>query len=217
MQEIDFLPERYREKHARRKARLIQVSILVIFALSVTAAAAGQLALRKSIEADLTRVQPYYTQAMSHHAELNDLRNRLLRAEEVAELYSHLQQHWPRTQLLAAVVEAMPESVALTELTIGIQAPPRAETRSVVNKSKAQADAQLSDAGRDLRDLRERIDGQVSVVDITGRSRDAAELHAFVAKLDQHPLIQSAKLESLESGTDGEEGTFVVRLTVRPD
>jgi hypothetical protein len=216
MQQIDFLPGRFLEKRARRRARFFQAAALALCLAGVAGAAVGQMVLRQSVQRELRDIEPRYALAVSRQAALDELARRLREAEEAADLYTYLQHPWPRTQLLAEIVEHLPASIALTELTIATQVTQKAPASSGHVRLAPAATEDLSPARHDLRDLRELYDRQKAVTEISGRTRDVPQLHAFVGQLAGRPLFLSAKLESLEVQDDAGTARFLVRIIVRP-
>ena len=216
MRDVDFLPARFQEQQARRKARFWQLSALALCLFGIAAAAGGQIALRQSILQDLQRIQPRYARAHARHAALRELAGGLREAEEAAQLHTYLHHPWPRTQLLAEISGQLPPSIALTELAIFLQPLRRAAASSGHIQLGTPTADNLSPARRDLRDLQEKYDGQRELIEVSGLTRDTAALHQFVVRLAERPLFLSAKLESLEVQADANMASFLVRVHVRP-
>ena len=216
MQQIDFLPTKYRERDAVQKGRIWQLVVLLAFAAGVSSAAIGQYTLRKTVESELLGIEDRHATAERKQAEVNELQQKLAESKEVAALYTYLKFPWPRTQLISQIVDSLPEAIALTELTIGNADVRAAPTRKPPPTAEEAADEQSSPAHRDLSDLRKQHDLRDTRVELTGSAEDIVALHAYVAQLGQSPLFQSAKLDSLESRPEDGVSTFLVRLVVTP-
>ena len=219
MKDIDFLPLRYHEQRALRKAKLWQLAVVVLFGLAVCSAAAGQYAIRRGLKRQMASAAARHGDAEVKLAQVSALRLKVDAASEEAELVTHLRSRWPQTQLLADIVRHLPESLVLTELTIAEQ-----KTRVSPQVIPLVGDASPSDqtpARRDLDQLRKEHDAQRTVILLNGIARDGRDLHAYVATLRRGALYEQAKLESMESvgAEESERGaaaSFLVRVLVLP-
>src|SRR5262245_63954798 len=125
MKNIDFLPEIYKQQRVQRRARTWWCTVAGIFATAILTASCYQWMIRRGIHLELQEAEPKYAQALKREAELQLVRQEISRAEEVASLYAYLAHSWPRTQLLAAVVRPLPDSVRLSEVTISFEMLPQ--------------------------------------------------------------------------------------------
>jgi len=217
---IDFLPDIYRHRRALRHARLCWMGVGLLFALVIAAAASGQWYFRASLAAQLQVVEPLYAQAVSRQAELVQLESDKGSAEEMAALYIYLSYPWPKTQLLAAVAEAMPQSIQLTDLHVLDQT--AAGSRPAggdANTSSAEGDKTAKPTAKSvLAKIRVEHDHQQTVLEISGQAPSDKEVHEYVDALSKSPLLVSASLRGLESGgAENATGSrFQIRAVVRP-
>ncbi len=220
MQQIDFLPRRFHEQVAARRARIWRVTLLVSFGLVVCLAGTGQYLFYRSAKADLEGVFSQHAAAVDKAAKLAQLQRDLDEARQFAALYTYLQHPWPRSQLLAAVTRNLPASVTITELSVSDEIQPALAAGGAA-QVPAAAEQETPDqaARRDLHALRGRHDTTRCVVQLTGVTTDAAALHLFVMVLGNSSLFAEAKLDSLEAirgGKDRHISRFLVQLVVRP-
>jgi Tfp pilus assembly protein PilN len=216
MKDIDFLPSRYRERTAQRRARLWRGLILCCLTAFVGAVALAQLALQRPIEQQLAVVNTQYPAAVAAATRSDILEKELTEIDAFAAVYTYLRHPWPATQLLAGLTDPLPDSVVITEITLDRK--PAANTPAAElpgNPIQTATEA----AKRDLARLRSLHDGVVPAVHVTGITSDATSLHGYVSKLAPSPLFKAAKIESLEavasdSGINGSR--FELRLLVRP-
>lgn len=219
MKSIDFLPDVYRQARADRSARRWWCTIAGVFAVAILSAAVSQWMLRRSIERELAEVAPKYADALQREAELALVRQEIVRAEEVAELYTYLSHPWPRTQLLASIVRPLPQSVRLTEVTIGYESLPAGPPITPASSAPSGDKSALSPARADLLQLRSECDARQPILSITGTASVLAELHAYVDRLGKSPLVAAAHLKGLEVSADRRaagECRFQLHVVVRP-
>lgn len=218
MKDIDFLPARYRERSAQRRARIWRGLMLVCLAGFVGVIALAQLAMRRPIDRQLTAISIQYPAAVVAAAQADQLQKDLVEIEQFAELYTYLRHPWPVTQLLAKLTEPLPDSIVLTEITFDRKpgqnvAPPPAGQPNTPAASAAEA------AKRDLDRLRSSQDSVVGTLHVIGMTTDPSNLHGYVSRLAPSTLFKSARIESLEAVTSeaGISGSrFELQLQLRP-
>jgi hypothetical protein len=224
--EIDFLPARYREECAQRKTHFLRVLSSVVFALVLLACAGWQWNAGRKLTLELEAIAPIHERAHERTVQLTTLKNELAAASDRAELLTYLRHPWPRTQLLAAVIEPMPESIKLSELTIGRPEEeeanaglPSQNTRQTAGGESAAAktNVTLSPTQADLKQLRLEFDARTTVVQMAGETTDVSELHEYLGQIALHKLILKAELRSIESGgRDSLATLFRARIELRP-
>jgi Tfp pilus assembly protein PilN len=221
MKNLDFLPEIYRQQHRQRAARRWWCAVAAVFAASISVAAGSQWWIRRGIERELADVESKFAEALKRNVEFARLQEEIVRAEEVAELYTYLAHPWPRTQLLAALVRPLPDSMRLTELSITFEmlpaeAPPsRAGEKGMPPAAKPEP----SLAVKDLQTLRQECDQRQTVISLAGVADDVNELHGYVEQLGKSPLFAAAHLKGVESAAQGSEAghsRFLVHVVVKP-
>lgn len=222
MQNIDFLPVEYRQKHARRQSTPWRVVVVVGFAVLVVTAAVGQYGRRHMIEQELAKLAPYYETAVNQNNQLAECQLKLQEVREFAQLYTYLRHPWPRTGLLAAVGAPLPDAVTLTEVRIAAE---DAEGR-LSNDRRSRADKKAEDekraalppAVRDLQRLQAKCDEAPTRVFLFGTTTDSAAVHEFLGALDHSDFFAKAELLSIESVEHQSDGVveFHAILIVRP-
>jgi hypothetical protein len=222
MKNIDFLPEIYRQQRVQRRARRWWCTVAGIFAVAVLSAAFSQWMIRRGIQHELAQVEPKYAEALQREAELQLVRQEIMRAEEVASLYAYLGHPWPRTQLLAGIVGPLPDSIRLSEVTIAFETLPQGpiiHPASSATSPGGNAKLTPSPASQDLAQLRNECDGRQVILSITGTATVLTELHAYLDQLGKSPLIAAAHLKGVESSGAGKatgESRFHSHVVVRP-
>lgn len=222
MKDLDFLPDRYREKNAQRKTRAWRAAVLAMFSALLAAGSLGQLEFRRLIEAHLQTVRQQYDQVVHTGKELTALQAELRAARAEAELLTYLRRPWPRTQLLAAIAEPLSEPITLNKLTVrqeeagGSPAPP--PPRGQTAQDQAAAEAAQPAAERTLKQLRTMFDEAPLTVTLEGVSRDSTALHVYIGKLAESEWFSAVELRSIDRSDDAQAATFrfIARLVVRP-
>jgi Tfp pilus assembly protein PilN len=218
MKEIDFLPAAYREKNAVQTERLCQLAMVVTFGAIIGLAACFQVALYRAAQQDLTRITPQHDDALAKATQLAALHAEVNQSREFAELYTYLKYPWPRTQMLAEITRNLPPQVTLRELTI-VEEPQQMQPRGgVIAVEVTQERSEISFAKADLDLLRREQDYSRAKIQVSGTTTDSGALHLFVMALNGTPLLESAKLHSMEAvpGSQQAESNFFIRLKIRP-
>ena len=221
MKNIDFLPSRYRERDARRQATIWRITLLLSFGGFLCAATIAQVALKRTVQASLAEHKKTYAAAKLKTERQKALELKLANLEERAELYTYLRHPWPRTQLLLAVVNGVPDTTVLEELSIS-QSQEEQSAGSTAGHFTAPEGKQASTTDpphQDLEFLRKENDLAQTTIQISGTASDTAALNQFVSALGQSSLFQCATLTSLEASNEpGQQGysKFQVNIIVRP-
>src|SRR5437868_10846011 len=115
MPQIDFLPEKYRQRDAHRKNRWPRLIVILIFLGLLTA---GSLVLRNkrlAVAAALEFEQQRHEAMMVQTAELAKAVAQLSNARSQANLIAYLHHPWSRARIVAALTRHWPESLTLQE------------------------------------------------------------------------------------------------------
>ena len=223
MQEIEFLPLEYREKHARRQSRPWQIFAAMAIVGLMAAAASVQYELRHELRSELAVVSPVHEAAVDQSHRLADAQSRLKLARGRAELYTYLRHPWPRTQLLAALVERLPNAITLQQIQVVREtaaARPTSDRRSAAErKTDAERLKSLGPADRDLAEIAGKLNPMTTVVVLSGVTTDAIALHHYMGELDATDVFDKAELDcfnAVEAGQDGVALQFRAVLNVLP-
>jgi len=222
MQDIDFLPAEYHQKYARRQSQPWRIVVVAGFVALMASAAFSQYQHRRHVAADLKAIVPQYEEALRQQGELSKVQSELQAAENEAELLTYLRHCWPRTQLLAALIDPLPDEVTLQRLQITREKPekqgPAEERPRAQEFAGPENDQTLAPAVADLKRLREKFDEMTTVVLISGITTDSVALYRYLGALDNSSLFSKAELESSETldGADGRREQFEAKLVVRP-
>jgi Tfp pilus assembly protein PilN len=219
MKTIDFLPESYRQREALRQARVWWGLVIVVFGLAIGSAAGAQAWLRLRLELQLAELGPHYVQAQAQARELAAPQSQLASANQEASLFTYLEHPWPRTQILAHLTQPLPDSIRLTqvhisehELSRDQQPSSGARRRGAGEKDDAE---KLPPAQDDLARMQVEMDFRQVMVSVEGFTSDVPDLHAYVAAINDSPLVAAAEIKSFESSLD--KGPTTARTQFRVD
>jgi hypothetical protein len=174
--------------------------------------------LQRSVKSQLLEMEPLSLIAQEQDARFAALQRDVSKKEETAALFAYLRHPWPRSRVIAALIEQVPEGVELSSFhlfseqkAVNQEAVMSRQRTPVNNENRPKLPPRL----QDLADLRENCDVVRTVVDVHGSTTDDTQLHAYVQKLAEHPLFASAQLVSLTAAeTPGLERKSVFSLRV---
>ena len=220
--DVDFLPVAYREQIARRQGFSQGLIVTILFVAMLPAAHVAQMVVRRGVQRDLSALTLPHEATLAANKQLDDLQTRLDGATATAELYTYLQHPWPRTQILAAIFNPLPDAVTLREVRVvrdEVKSGGPAEHLSPAEKqAEEQRQARLSPAARDLKWLRDAADKAPTVVHVTGVTAQSKDLHRYLSELGKNTLFSTVSLLSIDDATADHSGhlRFNVSVIVRP-
>ncbi len=222
MQDVDFLPAEYRQRHARQRRQVLRNLTMGAAGLLVVLVAFHQHRAFRLAERELAAVKPQYQVALQQTQQLGQLQAELLPARAEAELFVYLRHPWPRSQIISALLAPLPDEVCFTLLEIRRRTPPvrsRQERAFPVEQlPEAGTPQELPPASRDLQHFRQRFDKAETVVAMQGITTDIAAVHRYLGDLNRARWFLRAELESLEADRAAGQSMlqFQATLVVRP-
>ncbi len=224
MTNIDFLPARYKEQSATRRKHAWRVVVFLLFGGSVSLAALFQMSLRRSVATQLELLAPQHQAAEARRNRLTVLQQQLIAVRQDAELYTYLRHPWPRTQILAAIADEIPEEISVRSIAFVHEQPtssqPQPRSRRPVRRENTE-ERREPQAVADLKQLREKHDSERLIVVVEGETTDIADLHLYARGLTDSPLVDGSEIGSLEAAGEGfdESSTrsqFTLRIRIKP-
>lgn len=186
MNEINFLPQSYYRR--RRRRRRIVLEALAIMALAGCLTAwfiAGAETLKElgayaaEIEAEGTVAQNQLKELAALQAEHHDLAGQMRIHHQVALPVSF-------TNVLAAIAQATPESIAYSDLRLECRRPVPAPPARLETPHRKRGRAAPKPVAHDADAVR---------IELTGLSPDDRRIADLVGRLADHPLFKQVKLE----------------------
>jgi len=228
MNDIDFLPIEYREKHAQRQSQPWQAFVAAAIVGLVAVAFLVQHYRRHFVQSDLAVIAPVYNAALEQQNRLADAQKQLEAAKANAELYTYLRHPWPRSQLLTALIEPLPDSITLQEVQILREpapvappagAPPEAPKAPTDAKAEAERIKELPPAARDLLNLANKLNPMQTTIVLVGTAGEIAPLHRYIGDLDAKEIFEKVELDCINRIDNDKLGGglhFRAVLTVQP-
>ncbi len=220
--DIDFLPAHYREQDSKRTVHRWRFIVMAFFAAIFPALSLYQYQIRSDVYEQASKLRVRYNKAKIDELRLRRLEAELVAANAKAELHTFLRHPWPATQILAAATRSLPETIALTELTMQArsvdeesQRPARRPNASSTT-DKAEAESALPAAGRDLETLRKETRSRQWVISLAGETLNTSDLYAYINQLGKEPIFERAELDSVEApqGSAQQTAKFRARIMV---
>ena len=220
MQQIDFLPAEYRQKHARRQSKPWRILVVGVFAVAIAFAALDQHRRRALLEDQLAEIGPRYEAVVQVGQDIRELDEKLDLAGADAELFTYLRHRWPQTRILEALLGPLPDEITFEQLEIRQESPGGKRPGGPLSRTEREAEderlASLPAAARDLERLRDEFDRLKTVVTITGMTTQSAALHCYLGELNRVDLFSKAELDTIESDAGDPQLRFSISLVVRP-
>lgn len=223
MNSIDFLPNDYRRQAADRRSHVWLFITLTIYGGFVGVVATHQFLSRRAVQREFDQIEIPYVQAELANQRLAELKSQLEETNVEADLHTYLRHPWPRTQVLAALVEYLPPEVNLTEVTVRRESREQDEDHTATAPTDAMGETDVPSTRPDVRQsferLRKEIDATRTVIWVRGVTTDNTALHRCIRALGDSWLFTKADLESLDSMDDDATpgaATFGICLELRP-
>ncbi|TWT31386.1 hypothetical protein [Blastopirellula retiformator] len=215
MQEIDFLPKKFRDRRKRRRANLYRWIGAASIGALLAIAALLQLGVQHQLQSKRNQLEAPYQAAVAKRDQLVALQSKLTDQRSEARLYAALCSHWPATQLLVCITAQTPESLSFRELKLYQETTAIARRKSEEDEAAASQSPTLRDY-----DYFESLRGsRTAKIDVNGDVMEVSELYEYLVKLNDHPLIQRANIESVEpvaQGDDSGRSEFELQVVLTP-
>ena len=218
--EIDFLPVAYLEAGVHRKNVTLRFVFVGVFAALLVFALLFQQHLRRRAEAQLADLMPEYSRAVADSKQLSQLQVRVKQVEKQAELYAYLAHPWPRSRIVAALSESLPDEIELERIDVAREPIPgaREENHSAAAAQPGTAAPKVEPAEHDLAMLRDEWDRSQVVVNLVGITEDPTILNHYLEQLGRVTLFRRVDLNSAERipGDTSGRMRFTARIILQP-
>ncbi len=204
MKQIDFLPQRYRDQHVRRKAGTWRLLVCALFGGAIVVASVGQFWHRRQVQSRLVEIQPLLAESQALNDRLVQMQGELTQLTQRANVCALLQNRWRRTQIVSLVVKPLPDSIRVEELDIVERTIAPTNNGPRFNSEASDSAEQLPPAARDAADLEKRLRDDQTVATLKGITADVAALHVYLEALERQPLVARVELLSVDNVKTGE-------------
>lgn len=221
MSEIDFLPDDYRELLGERQARRWRKVFVMVVLAVMPSAVLVQHRTKQQVQARLDLAREALQLQAAQSSRIAQLEGLQRHVSSQAELLTFLRHPWPRTRLLRALLDPLPESLRLDK--VNIEAGTTAATISsgaeqVVSPEMAPTNSSAAEGeAQDLEQLRTDVESRRWHLVISGTTTDAAALHAYLDDVAGSGLLEDARLDGVDAQSDreGHEMRFSARFLIR--
>lgn len=181
--ELSFLPEDYLERKARRRANLLCGALSVVVMGTVGAAFAMSERSMRGLDARLAQVDQQYNEATVKIAQVQKLHAAQKQIVQHAELAETLVEKVPRSNILAELTNGLPPGTSLLEFSL-----------DSVQRS-APPPPQGSAQGQTAADPKKAASPGVDVkIRLTGIADNDVQVAQFISKLNRSPLFKDVNL-----------------------
>lgn len=222
MNEIDFLPDQYHQKHIYRHAKPWQIMVVTSFLGLLVIVTISQNIHRRLVERELAELAPAYETALNQKQQLINAQTQLKRMEIEAELITYLRHPWPRSRLLSGLLTRLPGEITLHQLQVtreaGNTAAPTDRRPATTLEISPEQQKSIPPAQLDLQLLHSQLEGKQTVVILNGVTTDSAALHRFLDDILSNSLFTKTELGLVTSQNNsaGEEIQFNAKIFVKP-
>ncbi|RCS42094.1 hypothetical protein DTL42_19895 [Bremerella cremea] len=217
MNEIEFLPKRFREKQRRstiKAPRLLIFSLLISLLAIVSLVELARLYQVRSQLANL-KVQHKRIDLLAQQVE--QTRAEVAQKRHYARLQTFLEYPYPRSQILAVLLNPLPGDITIKRIELTHSQVVGNSTRQKSEKGNGQVPP--GDPMQiDLAQLIDENKTRQCTVELEGTTDNTSLLYTFLATLHESKLIESAKIESIDPqlDSDGREfSNFTAHVQIR--
>jgi len=191
---LNFLPDDYLERKAQRRANVICGVLFVAVMAGVGAAFSLSEQATRRVEQEYARVEAQYVNEARRLEQVRQMQEKQKRMAHQAELTASLLERVPRSYLLAEITNSMPAGVSLLEFSLDSK--PRAastpaetpktayELKKAAKQGAARADAPPPPAVR-------QVDVQIKM---TGVAQTDVQVAQFLNRLSRSRLLKDVNL-----------------------
>lgn len=215
---IDFLPESYRQLRESRRLPLGHLVAAIAITAGVGLSALAQTWQQAHLKAQLKAIDPAHQSAKNQLAQLAQLQTDVKQIRRDAALGVFLERPWPRSRVLAELVQCKDDSITLRSIQMSSQPvqPLAAPGRRAPARRPASAPQDPSSLD-DLGQLQHKLRGHVDQVVLEGETADSAALYRYVHQLTElRQLFSKVELDLLETETASPGASFRIQAQLQP-
>ena len=173
--ELSFLPDDYLERKARRRTNAICAVLFCVVISAIGGAFTVTEKAMREIEAQYAQVQDQYANAAKRIEQVQQMQDKQRKMAQQAELTAGLLEKVPRSFILAELTNGIPEGVSLLDFRLDsvIQSGPPARPKTAFELRQAQVQAQngilnIPTPQAKQYDVTMRINGVATTDDLVG-------------------------------------------------
>lgn len=218
MNEIEFLPKKYLEKRARSNVKWSRLLLLMLVLVGIVGVGLYQVAALHHLHSQLAEVDDEHQRIVKLMTEVNNKREVLNRLQHSARLLTFLEHPYPRSQILAALVNPLSDQIALSQIHLTHQQTDPNVFRTLADLSDPKQAATVHPMKQDLNTLTAESRLRQCTVELAGTTDDPSTLYNFLTALHQSEIVETAKIESIDPHhrADGTEfSNFTAHIKIK--
>lgn len=218
---IDFLPASYRQMRLRKQQRVWRRCALGALLVLIVAGALGQRQTRAHLDQTKDKLRAHADRMAAQVGDPEKLKQEIVRLDEEANLLAYLRLRVPSTRILAAVTNALPQYVTLTEFHLQFEAlpppPGRTQQAAAPPVNQPATPEKKSPEQLDLEALRKMSEETGLVVLLQGVAPDDIVIAGYLATLQQTGVFAEVSLQNIDQElvNRAEMRRFKARLRVK--
>ncbi len=198
--DLSFLPDDYLERKAQRRSNVICASLFVIVMAGIGSAFMLTERMTHDLEKQHSSIDSAYAEAAKRIEQVKQMQTKQQQIAAKAEISASLLEKIPRSFLLAELTNALPETVSLLDLELDskVATPPPAAPppgRTAAEAKKAQLDAKKATAAAPPPATPKAYNVTVKLTGVAGTDVQVAQ---YMKKLGDSPLLRDINLIIIE-------------------
>lgn len=191
MNEVNFLPASYFQRHSRRRRVTLEFLLVLIVAAGLGGWFHATRASNESLHRQLADLESAEATDVGQPGEMAQLQARYKELSKLTKVRGEVALPLSFSQVLAAIAQATPESVAMTELAINCPRPTPAPPMSEEEKKKKKASERKPAPPAAAAPM---------TIELSGISPSDDRIADLVGRLSAHPMFARVKLEFSRAG-----------------
>lgn len=215
--ELSFLPDDYLERKQQRRTNTIFAVLFMTEMLAIGGAFSYTERSMASVETMHTRLDADYSEAAKRIAQVQQMQEKQRQMSQQAELSAALLEKVPRSFVLAELTNALPSGVSLTDFVL----------ESRIRNAPGPVGPQTAFERRQAAENKKVELPQAKVYDvgmkISGMADNDVQVAQFITKLNRSKLLKDVNLiyTDTSTATKGEQDTkdmrkFQIELAIDP-
>lgn len=201
--ELSFLPDDYLESKAQRRTNTIFAVLFLIEMVAIGGAFSFTERSMRSVESQYAKVDADYTDAAKRIQQVQQMQEKQRQMAQQAELSAALLEKVPRSFVLAELTNALPSGVSLTDFAM------ESKLRQSVTETVAQTAFERKKARAEKDKAAKNETPQAKIYDvsmkITGLANDDVQVASFISKLNRSRMLKEVNLVYTDTAKGGED------------
>jgi Tfp pilus assembly protein PilN len=223
--ELSFLPDDYLERKQRRRTNAICAVLFCVVIAGIGGAFTVTERSMREIEKQYTDVEQQYTEAAKRIDQVQQMQQKQQTMAHQAELTASLLEKVPRSFILAEITNGIPQGVSLLDFAMASTV--STKTPAAAPKTAFEArQAEINAAANGGSAVNSMATAQVKNYDvtmkITGVAPNDGQVAQFISKLDKSTMFDDVNLVFTDEFKDGNDNAtkmrkFQIEMTLNPE